>query len=288
MEDKKREEGDVVSSDTVVTEVIEKTEVDNNSVEPSVVKTETESKEEVIKPTKKSFGIVTYVISGVVVLIIALGLIFLLEKQGRINTGLFTGIITEMKSKAPVAKVNGVVIPNSDLESSVQQLVQMAKMQGVDTTKEESVKEFRDQAIDTLVNSELLRQDAIAQGITASNEDIDKRFNEISDGVGGREELDKKMAEFSITEVSLRRDIENEILIQGLFDKVANKDAIEVSEDEVTSLYKQATAGGGDNVPPLVEIRDQVVDQIRSDKQQQQISAYLEELKGKAKIEILI
>ena len=240
------------------------------------------------KAVKKSRSLLTYAIVVLIVVVMALGLIFLLEKQGRINTGLFTEIIAEMKAKAPAAKVNGVIIPNGDFESGVKQLQEMAKMQGVDITDETTVSELRTQAIDTLVNGELLRQSAINEGMTAEQEAIDARFNEISEGVGGKEELDKKMVEFGITEESLRRDIENEILIQGLFDKKVDKDSIEVSDTEVEDLYKQVTAGTGGDAPTLEQLREDIVAEIRNRKQQEQITAYIEELKGKAEIELFI
>lgn len=278
MEDKKRED-DVVASTVANDDVELRTEAKNITNETN----ETSG----LGSTKKTYSITTYLIAGLIVLIMTLGLIFLLEKQGRINTGLFTEIIADMKAKAPAAKVNGVIIPNGDFESGVKQLMEMAKMQGIDVTDETTLSELRTQAIDTLVNGELLRQNAVEEGMEATQEAIDARFNEISEGVGGKEELDKKMAEFAITEESLRRDIENEILIQSLFDKKVNKDSIEVSDTEIEELYKQIV-NGAEDAPTLEKMRDDIVTEIRNQKQQEQIAAYIEELKGKAKIELLI
>ena len=271
MDDKTKEEGAVVSSNQATDNVdaVGRREVNNSGM-----------------PKKRKRSITTYVVSGLIVLIMALGLIFVLEKQGRINTGLFSGIIADMKAKAPAAKVNGVVIPMSDLDSGVKQLSEMAKMQGMDSTSEEAIAGFRAEAIETLINGELLRQVAIEKGKEATPEAIDARFNEISEGIGGREELDKRMAEFGINEANLRRDIENEILIQGLFDSEVNKDSIEVTDEEVAALYNEANANG--DLPPLEEIRDQVVEQIRNDKYQQKVTAYIEDLKSQAEIEVLI
>lgn len=292
MEDKRREE-DAVTSELPNNETEVKT-IENNTTETSVVsddvkKDNNEVVSQSVTPAKKSYSLMTYVITGLIVIVMAVGLIFLLEKQGRINTGLFTDIIAEMKAKAPAAKVNGVVIPNSDFDSGVKQLQEMAKMQGVDVADEKVLGELKTQAIETLVNGELLRQSAIEEGIEVDKEAVDARFNEISEGVGGKEELDKKMAEFDITEESLRRDIENEILIQDLFDKKANKDAIEVSETEIADLYKQITASAsGKDVPTLADMREDIVAELRNRKQQEQITTYIEELKDKAEIEILI
>ena len=271
MDDKTREEGAAVSSNQATNnaETVERREVNNSGV-----------------PKKKRRNIATYVVSGLIVLVMALGLIFILEKQGRINTGLFTGIIADMKAKAPAAKVNGVVIPMSDFDSGVKQLSEVAKMQGMDSTSEEAIAGFRAEAIETLINGELLRQVALEKGKVATPEAIDARFNEFSEGIGGREELDKRMAEFGINEDNLRRDIENGILIQSLFDSEVDKNSIEVTDEEVATLYNEANVNG--DLPPLEEVREQVVEQIRNDKYQQKVITYIEDLKSKAEIEVLI
>ena len=41
-------------------------------------------------------------------------------------------------------------------------------------------------------------------------------------------------------------------------------------------------------IPPLAEVKDQVIQQIKLDRQQQEAGKYIEELRAKAQIEILI
>jgi hypothetical protein len=95
------------------------------------------------------------------------------------------------------------------------------------------------------------------------------------------------MAEFGVTEESLRKDIENEFLIQGLFEAKIDSKSITVSEDEIEALY--AGAGGAEaGLPPLAEVRDQIVAQIRFDKEQVLINEYLEKIKGDSEVEISI
>lgn len=220
------------------------------------------------------------------VAVVVLGILFALEKGGRISTGLFSAVISEDRG-VPVAKVNGVDISSTDFDSSVKQLLQMAASQGADTTDPAQVDQFKKQAIDTLINGELLRQDAIAEGMTATKEAIDARFSEIRDGIGGEEQLVARMAEFGITEKILRRDIENEILIQGLFDNVIGTEGVEVSDGEVEEFYA-GLGGEGVQIPPLADVKEQIVEQIKISKQQELIGNYLENLKSESEIEILI
>lgn len=249
---------------------------------PEVVNNETEVT--AVSPTPKKNG---YIWAVVVIAVIGLGLTFVLEKEGRISTGLFSGVIDGMKSNSPVAKVNGVDISRKDYDSSLKQLLQIAATQGVDTTDPNLTAQYKTQAIDTLVNGELLRQEAIASGIEVTKEDVDARFEQIKEGIGGQELLDQKMTEFGITAETLRRDIENEILIQGLFDTVIDAEKIQVTDAEADAYYLKL-GGEEAGLPPYAEVKTQIEEQIKLDKQQEQIAAYLESTKSDADIEVLI
>lgn len=236
----------------------------------------------VVSAVKKNIKI--YLLAGLVIVVMGAGLLFVLEKDGRVSTGLFGALTTNNK---PVATVNGTSINRSDYDSSLKQLVDMAAQQGASTTDETALASYKTQAIETLVNGELLRQSAIAEGMTATPEAIDARFKQIEEGIGGAETLKAKMAEFNITEKILRRDIENEIIIQQLFDKKFSFADSEVTDEEVNKFY--ADLGGEKaGLPPLKDVRDKVVEQIRQNRQQDAVSKYIEELRAKAEIKVLI
>lgn len=223
-----------------------------------------------------------YLLAALAIVVISTGLLFVLERQGRIDTGLFS-----RTDSSPAAIVNGTEIKRSDYDSSVAQLVQMAATQGTDTTDPTVVAQFETQAIDTLVNGELLRQAALAAGKEAAPEAIDARFSEIEASVGGPEQLAERMGEFGISIETLRRDIENEILIQSLFDDVIGTDEEAVTEEEITAFY-DSLGGTEAGLPPLAEVEAQIAEQIRLNRQQAEVGAYLETLRTDAEIEVLI
>lgn len=235
-----------------------------------------------ISPLKKNIKI--YLITTLVVLVMGAGLVFVLEKEGRISTNFFGALASNDK---PVATVNGTSINKSDYDSSLRQLMQMAAQQGASTTDETAIAGYKTQAIETLVNGELLRQSAIKEGMKATPEAIDARYKEIEDGIGGAEALKEKMGEFGITEKILRRDIENEILIQGLIDSKFSFADSEVTDKEINELY-ESLGGEKAGLPPLKDVRDKVIEQIRLNRQQDAVSKYIEELHDKAEIEVLI
>lgn len=221
------------------------------------------------------------------ILVIAAGLLFVLEKEGRTSTGIFSGVISKMEAGKSAAKVNGTEISMSDFTSSYTQLLEMSAAQGMTIGDPDVEAQLRTQAIETLVNAEVLRQAAIEAGMTASAEQIEARFTEIQDGLGGAEALASRMAEFGVTEESLRRDIENEFLIQGLFDANIDSANLTASEEEIFFLYNQA-GGEAAGLPPMADIRDQIEAQVIFDKEQQLISTFIEELRADATIEVLI
>lgn len=228
-----------------------------------------------------------YALAFIAVLIIGLGLWFMMEKDGRVSTGVFSGITAYMKSGEAAATVNGASISVSDFESTLRQLTANSADQGIDVADPTIVAELRTQAIESLVNTEILRQTAEASDVTVSEEDIQARYAQIETGLGGAEGLAARMAELGVTDEMLRRDIKNDILIQGHLEKSLDRTSVTVSDEEIQTLYDQATAGGVD-VPPLAEVRDQVEMQIRNEKEQSLVAQYVEELRAGAKIEVKI
>jgi hypothetical protein len=265
---------EVATTVSAVAETVPATEVASEAVETKTA-------------TPSAFNYKVYIGAVLVILAMAAGLIFILEKDGRISTGLFSTVIGKMEASTPVAKVNDVVITKGEFNVSLAQLTQMTAAQGADVKNESVMTELRKQAIDTLVNAELLRQTAIEAGKSVTDEQVETRFTEISDGLGGAEALASRMAEFGVTEESLRRDIENEFLIQALFDEKVDTDSIEVTEEEVVALYAQA-GGAEAGLPPMTEIRDQIEAQIRFNKEQVLVNEYITNLKSSANVEVMI
>lgn len=257
---------------------------DTTNRSESEVVTETAASTAPVAATAATHGkMKKYGLTLVIVVVIAAGLLFVLEREGRISTNVFSFL----GGSESAAVVNGTAIARADFESSYNQLLQMATAQGASTTDPAIVEQYRTQAIDTLINGELLRQAALAAGRTAPEDAVSARYTEIETGLGGKEQLTAKMAEFGITETVLRRDIENEILIQGLFDDKFPLAGYEVSDDEVNAFYTEL-GGEGAGLPPLDQVKEQVSEQIKLDRQQTEISAYIDTLRTEATIEILI
>lgn len=257
---------------------IEETNIENTAPE---VPSEAPKKE----TSKKSMTKV-YIGSLVFVLIIILGVLFLLEKEGRSSTHLFTSIIASQEANKVVAIVNGQEILNSELDTSIEQFQQIATAQGMDITDADVSAEIKKQALDILINTLLLKQKAIEKGISISDEEVTERLAAITEDLGGEEALKERMVELEIEEEKLKSDVRDELLIQSLLDDFFAEKGVEVSDEEIEAMYE--TAGGEEaGLPSLEEARDLIKNQIVANKEQAVIDESLATFREEAEIEIM-
>ncbi len=231
--------------------------------------------------------LVWYLFAAVVVVLIGMGLWFVLERDGRVSTGVFDAPLALLKQRQSAAVVNGTSISVHDFESTLRQLTSNVSQQGVDASDPAVAADLRTQALDSLVNTEILRQKAAADEVVVTEEDIAARYTDIETGIGGPEALAARMSELGVTDAMLRRDIENDILIQAHLERILADTTVVVEESEITAFYEQAVAGSPE-APPLEEVREQVEAQLRFEKEQSFVAEYVERLRGESSIELLI
>ena len=273
------------------------TEEVNNKVEVPVEKaevvskmTETQVGEEIISTnvsSKSTLPLKQYAIATVMIAIIGMVLWYGLEKQERVKTGVFDKIEGLVKTTKPVATVNGVKISKEQYEKNREQIIASAKQQGLDVSDTKVQSEIDAQAIDVLVNTELLRQAAKTAGVVVTPEQIESRYQEIVTSVGGVDELAQKMTELNVDENSLRSDIEGEILIKTYLADAVDISSIKIEESEIKTAYENASSTGS-NLPPLEEVAPQIEAQLKAVKEQDLIKIFIDNLKEKAEIEITI
>jgi hypothetical protein len=62
---------------------------------------------------------------------------------------------------------------------------------------------------------------------------------------------------------------------------------IQITEEEVVAIY-EAAGGAEADLPPLDEVRGQIEAQVRGTKEQEAVTAFIDELRKGASIQILI
>lgn len=221
----------------------------------------------------------------VVVLAIFLTIFYSMEKQGRLSTGVFDGIERFMAKNETVATVNGEKISAQDLRISIQQIAEGARLQGIDPEDPQVQADIRTQAIEVLVNTELLLQDAVDRNIEVSEAEVQGRYDQLVTEVGGIEVLEERMAQFDIDDDTLFRDINHELTIQKLLDELFAEQPAEVTAAEISSFY-ESIGGEAAGFPPLSEMEAQIEAQLVGSKEQEIVSTYVELLRTNAVIEV--
>ncbi len=232
-----------------------------------------------ISPEKKSNSFATLLVVGAVVVAIAAVAIVYFNGQKDVvgNNGIDLNEV--------VATVNGVDIVGADLSTSINQIAATAQLQGVDTTDPSVQADIKLQAVQMLVNTELLEQEAGERGIEITDGDVDDRITALVQEIGSEEALNERMSALGIDQDTLLRDVKSELLIQELLDQVFTEKQITITDEEVTSLYESTTAGD-ESAPPLAEVRSQVEAQIRTSKEQAALDEFISSLRLEAQVEI--
>ncbi len=228
-----------------------------------------------------------YTVATVVLVVLALlALVYALEEKGKLQTGIFDGVQKQVSKHTAAATVNGSKISEYDLNISMTQLSSGAAAQGANVTDPAVQTEIKTQALEMLINTELLKQEAANREIVVTEEEVNTRLETLKTDVGGEEVLNQRMAEFGINKKTLLRDIKNELTIQKLLDEVFKEKSVVVTEEEIVAFYDQA-GGAEAGLPGIDEVRTQIEAQLKATKEQGVVTTYLEELRGKADIKTL-
>jgi peptidyl-prolyl cis-trans isomerase C len=134
-----------------------------------------------------------------------------------------------------VARVNGSVLSNKDLESQVDRVI-------VKTTFHKDVpiekrKRFYDKAMEELIVRELQYQNGLENGLKPDKTRVDAQVDKLKKRFSA-EEYKASLEKAGMTEAMLRLQIEKEMVIQAIIAKKANE-ASPVTETAVKDYYEQ-------------------------------------------------
>jgi hypothetical protein len=212
----------------------------------------------------------------VAALIIAIGVV--------VSGGLY--FMLDMRANT-VAVVNGFKITQEAFQSNVDMIMQNATLSGADVTDPVVVKQINDQALDILINNALLIEGAKAAGISADEAEVATEYETLVTGVGGAEELAKRMEEVGLTEEKLRSNIKDRLVADAFIEAQTDIENLTVTDEEVTAFLETISTEGSE-LPPLEEIKPQIEAQILSQKQQALVTEFLKKLRDEATVDIRI
>lgn len=137
----------------------------------------------------------------------------------------------------------------------------------------ELVKQNGEEIFDSIVRETLIKQEAGKKDLTASKEEVGEKVKELEGRFGGKEALKSLLAQNNTNLTEVREQLELQILIEKLLDQ-----KISVSEEEVAKYVKE----NKDAASGLT--KEQVKDQLRSQKLNEEFTKWFEDVKEKAKI----
>jgi peptidyl-prolyl cis-trans isomerase SurA len=191
-----------------------------------------------------------------------------------------------------VAEVNGEEVTKDEFvpvyRASFQQAAAQAQMGG-EAPDEEALQK---QAVDDLVDTELLAQEADSRGISVSDEDVDAELQTLAEQnqMGSAEELLKAVEEQGLSEDQARAQVETQVMVEQLVDDEGGP--IEPSEKELRTLYAQAkkqqaqSGQKGQSIPPFAQVRDQIAEQATAEQVGKVAQSLVDDLRKDADITI--
>ena len=201
------------------------------------------------------------------------------------NAGTNDTAQTEIDDDTLIARVNGTELFGSDLSTQMAQLARAAGVADVSSLDAQSYTALRSQATDAMVNTELIVQNAREEGLAVADAEVDAEYDALIEGIGGEEAAQARLNELGLSTEQFKEDLSEGLLVQKFITAYVDADTTTVTDEEVQSLYDQVSASQ-ENIPPLADVRDQIVAQIQAQKEQQEINALLEALRASADIEV--
>ncbi len=137
------------------------------------------------------------------------------------------------------AKVNGAVISNGDVESEINALIPRATYHG--NVTEERRAEFREKALENLVNLELRYQDGVARGLKPDKKQVKAEIKRIRDGFKSKKEYQETLERTGLTEAALIERIEKWLVAQEATRKMAAEPS-KISDEALKNYYQNNTS----------------------------------------------
>lgn len=137
--------------------------------------------------------------------------------------------------------------------------------------------------LDEMVNTALIKDLARQNDITVTEEDVKSERQKIVDNLGGEEALNTTLEQYGMTSTEFEERLKSVSLERKLSDKLF---PVEISDADAQKFYEDnKDAMGGKS---FEELKADIVDNLKQQKQQQQFSDWFKQEKDKAKIQTFI
>lgn len=174
-----------------------------------------------------------------------------------------------------VAVVNGDEINGKTYNIVYSQL----KLQAAQFNDEVDLDEIKELTIESVIDRQLLIQEAKEIGIEYTDEEIEEQFLEMKENNG--EALETILGQYQFTEEMFKEQIKFEFIMNDFMNEAIE---ISVDDDELKEHYEKAKEDN-DDIPPFDEIKNDLQRRLVQQKTTEQLEKLIEEAKEVAKIE---
>ena len=144
------------------------------------------------------------------------------------------------KQKSAVASVNGTLIPKAFLDREIRRFEERALSQGqmVDETQRDQLNR---QALDTIIDIELLYQESQRRGFEISDDRVEEQVDNLKTQLGEGEGYASALEQIGISDGELRTEFRRQLAIQDMIDTDIAPSTT-VSQQESTEFYQNNPA----------------------------------------------
>lgn len=237
---------------------------------------------------KGASGTTMAIIVVVILALLGVGYFYMQSKEGGEGFSFGSLFGGNEESGEAVARVNGEDISRTAYNEALESMRTNLEAQGADLSNPELQAQISDQVVNSLVETELLRQAATAGGFAATDTDVQQEYATLTEQLGGAEALMSQMASVGLSEDALRSDIKEQLTVRAYLRANIEEATLAVSDEEITSYYDEVAAQSEEELPPLEDVRAQIEQQLQLQKEQTAIAALIASLRANAEIEVLL
>ncbi|ABR47023.1 hypothetical protein Amet_0798 [Alkaliphilus metalliredigens QYMF] len=197
-----------------------------------------------------------------------------------------------------VATVNGASITREVFENTVERTKLNYQQQGIEFEGEEGeamLVQVREQALNSLLQEEVLLQEAKEKGYDVSEEAIETELESMKGQFESEEEFEAALEFNQFTEDDLRNMLASEMAIEQFLQNELEE--APASDEEAQELYDQYAAqmkeiaeetGETEEMPAFEEVKEQLKMQIAQENQQELMAQLIDGLMEQSEIEIFL
>ena len=142
---------------------------------------------------------------------------------------------TQQESNVVVLRVSGEPITEKQVLSTIEAIVSQNGQMTPDQKKQQSTVLFKG-ALDNLVATTILKNEAKKQNVTVDKAKIDQQMQQYAGRYPSQEAFQKALASNNMTEADLRKNIEESLSVQAVLD-LATKDLPATSDADIQKFY---------------------------------------------------